>query len=301
MYLCYLDESGTPDLPGNTSHYILAGVSIPIWQWRTCDFDIARIKRKFALSGELHTAWLLRKYLEQSKIPEFNTLTYFERGQAVEQWRRAELLRLQRDGNSKRHKETKKVFRHTAAYVHLTLDERRQLVREIATCVGGWGFARLFAECINKIHFTPTHVARTPDEEALEQVVSRFEHYLRAISDPAAPRIHGLLIHDNNETVAKKHTGLMLKFHESGTLWTDVVHIMETPLFVNSELTGMVQVADLCSYSLRRYCENGESELFDLIYPRADHKPNGKVVGVRHFSPPGCQCKICQSRDRISN
>jgi hypothetical protein len=208
---------------------------------------------------------------------------------------------LQRLGDSKRYKETKKVFRHTVAYVHLTLEERRRLLREIAACVGGWGFARLFAECINKIHFTPTNIARTPDEEALEQVVSRFEHYLRLITDPAGSRIHGLLIHDNNETVAKKHTGLMLKFHESGTLWTDVVHIIETPLFVNSELTGMVQVADLCSYALRRYCENGESELFDLLYQRADHKPNGKVVGVRHFSPQGCQCKICASRDRVSN
>lgn len=34
MQLCYVDESGTPDIPGNTSHYILAGLSVPDQYWR---------------------------------------------------------------------------------------------------------------------------------------------------------------------------------------------------------------------------------------------------------------------------
>ena len=29
MQLCYIDESGTPDVLGNTSHYVLAGISVP--------------------------------------------------------------------------------------------------------------------------------------------------------------------------------------------------------------------------------------------------------------------------------
>jgi hypothetical protein len=33
MYLCYIDESGTPESSGNTSHFVLAGISIPIWHW----------------------------------------------------------------------------------------------------------------------------------------------------------------------------------------------------------------------------------------------------------------------------
>ncbi|MDP2982521.1 MAG: DUF3800 domain-containing protein [Candidatus Latescibacter sp.] len=47
MYLCYIDESGTPDIPGNTSHYILAGVSIPVQYWKDCDNDIENIKSKY--------------------------------------------------------------------------------------------------------------------------------------------------------------------------------------------------------------------------------------------------------------
>ena len=225
-------------------------------------------------------------------------MTYVERRQAIEQWRRAELLRLQNSaGKGPRFRQTRKTFRETDPYIHLTTLERRALVEEVASRIGAWRFARLFGECVDKIHFNPTNIAPAPDEEALEQVVSRFERYLRAISS-TDNRIYGVMIHDNNETVANRHTELMLKFHRNGTLWTDVDHIIETPLFVNSKLTSMVQVADLCSYALRRYVENNEEKLFDLIFLRADRKPDGKVVGVRHFSPAGCACKICEARGR---
>lgn len=84
----------------------------------------------------------------------------------------------------------------------------------------------------------------------------------------------------------------MMEFHKKGTLWTKVKNIIETPLFVDSQLTSMVQIADLCSYALRRYLENGEEELFQLVFKRADRK-DGKVVGIRHFSRNDCKCDIC--------
>ncbi len=60
----------------------------------------------------------------------------------------------------------------------------------------------------------------------------------------------------------------MKKFHRTGTFWTDLKNIIETPLFVDSELTSMVQLADLCAFALRRYLENQEEELFSIIYKR---------------------------------
>src|SRR5262249_4335152 len=107
----------------------------------------------------------------------------------------------------------------------------------------------------------------------------------------------GLLVHDNNQTVAGKHTEMMRRFHTSGkTLWTDVERIIETPLFVDSRLTRLVQVADLCSYALRRYVENNESDLFGRVFHRAD-RFKGIAVGVRHFTAlsSGCVCEICRT------
>jgi hypothetical protein len=295
MYLCYIDESGTSDIPGNTSHFVLAGLSIPIWHWRTADRDISDTLSHYGLSGkELHTAWLLRNYLEQSRIPGFDQLSHASRRAAVEQARTRELLRLQANPQKRKaYQQQKKNFAHTNPYVHLTRQERLDLVREVADKVSGWGYARLFAECIDKNYFDPSKSRNTISEQAFEQVVSRFERFLGNINvGPPSQDIFGLLVHDNNETVAKKHTDLMRRFHQQGTLWTSIARIVETPLFVDSRLTSMVQVVDLCAYALRRYFENHECDLFNRIYPRADRFLD-KVVGVRHFALPTCSCEVC--------
>ena len=156
MYLCYFDESGTPELPGNSSHYVLAGMAIPIERWKECETDIVSIKTKYNLKdSEIHTAWLLRKYIEQNKIPNFDKLSYQRRRAEVVKLRNAELLRLQKS-NPKTYRQTKKNYRHTDSYIHLTLEERITIVDEIAITIGGWKYARLFAECIDKLYFDPS-------------------------------------------------------------------------------------------------------------------------------------------------
>jgi hypothetical protein len=221
-------------------------------------------------------------------------MNHTQRRHEVEKIRKAELLKLQKSQNRSHYKQTRKNYRQTEAYIHLTHDERIEFIQKLADLVGSWKFARLFAECINKIHFDPNRAKQTIDEQALEQLVSRFEQYMKNISkSPKVSKLFGTLIHDNNETVSKKHTALMKKFHRQGTLWTSIEHIIETPFFVNSELTSLVQIADLCCYSLRRYFENNESDLLNRIQSRFDRKKNGKIVGVRHFTDANCQCMFC--------
>ncbi len=290
MYLCYIDESGTPDVPGNTSHFILAGISIPIWHWHDADREVGDVLRRYDLnSEELHTAWLIRPYHEQRLIPKFEQMSWAARRSAVNQKRTAYLLALQRKQKISTYRQIKKNYKHTQAYIHLTQSERLDLVREVADIVSKWGFARLFAECIDKIHFDPVKTGRSVDEQAFEQVVSRFEQYLQKMEEHER---WGMLVHDNNETMSRKHTALMREFHRKGTLWTTIPHIIETPLFVNSSLTSMVQIADLCSYALRRRCENNEDDLFKRIFKRADRYKE-TTVGVRHFTDLSCKCEIC--------
>jgi hypothetical protein len=292
MYLCYIDESGTSEIPGNTSHYVLSGLSIPVWHWRNCDRDIEGIKAKYSLANaEIHAGWLLRRYRAQSQILDFVKLNYDKRRYEVGKIRNAELIRLQKSGNSKRYRRTRKTYRKTNSYIHLTYDERKAFAIEVAQCVENWGFARLFAECVDKIHFDPNRSQKSVAEQAFEQVVSRYERYLQNISTENN-KCFGLLIHDNNPTVEKKHTDLMRRFLRRGTFWTQISNIIETPLFVDSSLTSIIQIADLASYAFRRYLENGEEDLFDHIFGRAD-RVSGIAVGVRHFSNPSCNCRIC--------
>lgn len=295
MYLCYIDESGTPDIPGNTSHYVLAALSIPVWHWRDSEKEIYSIKQKYSLqNAEIHSGWLTRKYIEQNKILNFSKLDFSQRRYEVEKYRKTELLNLQKSHKQNSYRQTKKKYKHTEDYIHLTYEERIAFLEDVARIIGNWGFARLFAECVDKIHFDPKRAKQSADEQAFEQVVSRFEQFLKAIQVFQQPKTYGLLVHDNNETVAKRHTELMKTFHSKGTLFTQVDYIIETPLFVSSELTSMVQLADICEYALRRYLENKEERLFDHIFKRADRKED-IVVGVRHFTNISCSCKICAS------
>ncbi len=257
--------------------------------WKKHNLAVEQVKKEFGLDQEeIHTAWILRPYIEQQSIPRFESMNHTTRRREVEKLRKAELLRLQKSGGDG-YKRVKKNYAKTSAYIHLSFSEKQEFIRTIAQLVGNWGEARLFAECIDKIHFNPQITRSSVEGQAFEQVVSRFEQFLRNRRGG-----YGLLIHDNNPTVARRHTELMQAFQNAGTLWTDIEHVIETPMFVDSQLTSMVQLADLVAYALRRYLENREEGLFDLVFPRADRASNF-TVGVRHFTRPGCNCKICAS------
>ena len=61
----------------------------------------------------------------------------------------------------------------------------------------------------------------------------------------------------------------------------------------------MIQLADLCALALRRYFENGETDLLDRIRPRFDTR-HGKIVGVRHFTKDDCPCFLCHPNNSVS-
>ncbi len=90
-------------------------------------------------------------------------------------------------------------------------NERFLFIEEIAKMICKWRFARLFAECIDKIFYDPSKQPRSVEELAFEQLVTRIEIYLKNISFGNAKNKNnfGLLIHDNNPTVAKKLTDLI--------------------------------------------------------------------------------------------
>lgn len=282
-------------MTGNTSHYVLAGLAIPISKWKFCENGITKIKKKFGLeTAEIHTAWIGRKYLEQSKISNFDTFAHSQRIAEVNKFRKKAMLALQKTPTQRtKYKQVKKNFQKTEAYIHLTFAERMQFLQELADFVGSWTFATLFIEAIDKIHFDPARAKQTVDEQGLEQIVSRFERFMTILKkNGKLTELFGTLIHDNNETVSKKHTELMQRFHAQGTFFTAIQHIIETPFFVNSELTSLVQIADLCSFSIRRYLENGETDLFTRIEPRI-RRIKGKVVSARHFTDDACKCVLC--------
>lgn len=294
MYLAYLDESGEVSSSA-TTHFVLVACAIPAETWKTKDRQLVQLKTKHRLppDAEAHTAWMIRKYSEQEHIPNFTSLSDSQRKVAMLKARKAELAKASLDGQ-KAVFNRKKNFDKTAEYIHLTHAERLALLRELADLVGSWTDCRLFGDAQMKAaHFGPAERMRY---FAFEQVVTRFHTFLKSADNP--PRL-GLILHDRNETAATRLTELMREYHKNGTTFSEIPQIIETPLFVDSRLTSMVQVADLVSYAVRRFIEHGETDLFDRVYPAFDRR-NGVVVGLRHFTAQKpCLCRICLDHKQV--
>lgn len=287
MYICYLDESGTIEPQSSSSHFILIGLGIPASTWKIKDREISIIKRQFGLTEtEIHAGWMIRPYPEQGKVPGFSSLDYEFRRKTVLGLR---ALNLARPRSNKKQKELLKNYRKTEAYIHLSEDERREFLINLSKAIGNWGDCRIFGEA----HDKSCSSGEKAYEIAFEQIVTRFNTFLSQATGAL-----GIIVQDHNETVCRRLTAKMREYHRRGTLWSAIDNIVETPLFVDSQLTSMVQIADVCAYATRRFFEKDETVLFDLIYDRFDrHK--GRLVGLRHYTGmQKCMCRVCVDHGR---
>jgi len=300
MYVIYLDESGNA-APGDTSHFVLLGLAIPSSAWKRFDDEVTLCLQPFGLADEeVHAAWMARRYVEQEKVKGFDKLPWAARRAAAERHRESRLRKLAAEQRHKQRRSTIKSYRPTAAYLHLTHAERMMVLESLAAAVGKWGEAQLFAEVVNKQFFFQEFAQRVAMMEfAFTELVERYERYLDERGRSLEAAITGLIVQDNNPTVQKRLTEVMRHFHRQGSTRTSFHHVVETPLFVDSELTRMVQIADLCAYATRRFFENQETTLFDQIYPRF-----GAVgtldSGIRHYADPSCRCRVCAQASATS-
>jgi hypothetical protein len=144
MRICYLDESGTPDKGDQSKHFVYAGIAIPEASWKSKDNQISVIKEKYGLSGkEIHTAWILRKYLEQVKIPNFESYTWEQRKAESKKFRLQHLNEVEIYSPSKK-KNLLKEYKETLQYAHLSLSERNNLIYELCDLIATWNDSRIF-------------------------------------------------------------------------------------------------------------------------------------------------------------
>jgi len=291
LHILYVDESGVEQLEAGTSHFVLLGVAIPASQWKNLDSALTAIKTSFGLGdAEIHAGWMHRRYSEQESVAEFSTLDAAGRRAAAEMAIRKRAGAIGVLGDRKKVKSYRRESKAIRPYLHLVHSERCDCLKNLATAVGSWNDARIFAEAVSKPDFSSG--ARTLYEMAFEQVLTRFQAFLGNIGSS------GIVVHDNNSTAAPRLTKLTRKFHRDGTLYRQIPDIVETPLFVDSALTSMIQMADLGAFALRRMIENDENELWDALEPRVD-RIRATSVGVRHYTGRRrCQCRVCKDHGR---
>jgi hypothetical protein len=293
MYLLYVDESGVANPhPSQTSHYVTIGLAVHVGTWFALTRRVRSLKRAYALDGdteklELHAAWLLRAYREQSLISSFEDLSRRARHDAVQEWRRKRQVDDWPSLDSRSKDRERKDFRKTEPFIHLTRGERDRLCLEALKIVGEHRKGiTLLGQAIDKRSLAPGADAA---QVAFSRLIDSFEIFLQLNSENP----WGMIVVDDDQTQRDRYTAMIHRLQQTAHHKGGVDRIIEAPFFLDSRSNSGVQVADLCAFALRRYLENQEAERFGQIFAKFHRVEGGGLCGLKHLTSPGCECKIC--------
>ena len=174
----------------------------------------------------------------------------------------------------------------------LDIAEARGLLKAVLQVVSAsYQTTRLFACAIHKKSFP----GRDPVEVAFEDLCKRFDLFLGRLRAEGDSQ-RGMLILDKTtrETSLQK---LSREFRKVGTRWGELKNIADTPFFVDSRASRLVQIADHIAYSVFRRYNSGDAQYFDIIAHRFDAF-DGIIHGLVHkqLLMTGCTCPACLSR-----
>lgn len=182
--------------------------------------------------------------------------------------------------------------RRQAPWAALTRDEARGVLKQVLGAIArAYDSARIFACAVHKASF-PT---RDPMELAFEELCSRFDLYLRRLS-AAGDRQKGLLILDKSSYETSLQS-LARSFRSQGARWGVIRNLADTPMFVDSAASPVVQAADHVAYAVFRRYEAQDTSYFDVIANKFDSE-EGRLHGLVHKQSiePNCMCPACLSR-----
>ncbi len=173
-------------------------------------------------------------------------------------------------------------------------ERRVEIIKDALSVFRGPSRANLraFGMVVEKAVVSPDD----PVEHAYEQMCTRFDKYLRRIYNRRRERQRGLIVVDKSR-YEDTLQGLAHSYREDGTRWGSLRNLSEVPLFVDSRMSRLIQLADLVSFALWKKFEHGKMDLMLEIVDSFDRE--GRVYhGLYHKRDPGrrCDCAACASR-----
>jgi len=151
--------------------------------------------------------------------------------------------------------------------------------------------AKAFACAVHKASYPN----RDPLQLAFEDLCSRFDRYLSRLH-ASGDRQRGMIVLDesSHETTLQ---GMAQNFRKLGTQWGVIRNLAETPLFVNSKASRLVQLADHVAYAVFRRYNASDTQYFDVIASRFDaHESVLHGLAHKQTKDPNCMCPACLSR-----
>lgn len=137
-----------------------------------------------------------------------------------------------------------------------------------------------------------------PIQRTSEEMAGHFDAYLTGLEFDSgnSEKQRGLMIFDQSRH-EKTVQALMTQYRTTGASFGKIRHLAEVPLFTDSKITRMLQLADFVAYSIYKRYESGQARFYDMLLPRF-HQSGGKLHGLVHLSAnhKNCYCQPCMSR-----
>ena len=185
--------------------------------------------------------------------------------------------------------------RRTQPWKRLSRDEARGTIKSVlAVLANARDTARAFACVVHK----PSFPNQDPMEVAFEDLCSRFDRYLQRLRAGGDTQ-RGLVILDKSahETTLQQ---MAVGFRTLGTRWGVIRLLADTPLFVDSRASRVIQLADHVAYAVFRRYQSGDTQYLDRIGHKFDSE-DGVLHGLAHkeLGNPHCTCIACLSRRAV--
>ncbi len=170
--------------------------------------------------------------------------------------------------------------------------DRRNVIKEVLQVLrDSHKSTRAFACAVRKASFPRADSSLL----AFEELCNRFDLRLKRLHDSGDTQ-RGLIILDRSSD-ERTIQRLADSFRETGTRWRIIRNLADVPLFVDSEASRLIQLADHIAYAVYRRYESGDTSFFDIIASKFD-RDEGVLHGLVHKQPfdPHCMCPACMSR-----
>ncbi len=180
-----------------------------------------------------------------------------------------------------------------AIWSRFNKEERILLIKRVISVLdNAHSQIRVFACAVHKASFP----GQDPVELAFEDISSRFDLYLQRISTESH-RERGLIVLDRS-SYENSLQSLTHEFRRQGNRWGNQLRgVCEVPLFVDSQASRIIQLADHIAYAVFRFYNAADASYFNLLEGKFDEH-DGVFHGLSHRQSytHHCMCPACLSR-----
>ena len=174
----------------------------------------------------------------------------------------------------------------------MSADEAKGIIKAVLNIIAQANNSTcLFACAVHKSSFPSDDGLKL----AFEDISQRYDMYLSKLNFDG-DRQKGLMILDESsyETALQD---LAKNFRKIGTQWGKIKHIADTPFFVNSRASRIIQLADHIAYAVFRKYNASDHQYFDIIASKFYQSEN-VIHGLAHKQKVNysCMCVACFSR-----